>query len=184
MLKNVKKIGVIIVIAILFAFFAFSIVEVIMPQPDYRDYCRDIVPKRFVEAQNCAELDIPESEEDACFDLRGFFEYEYDAGGCPVSYECNTCQVELDEASKDFRFLGFLVTTILGVLAIIAGLYVRPKDEVIEWVFSGILIGGIISIFIGTTMYFSDMGRFLRPIVLLVEMALIILITWKTTHKK
>jgi len=184
MLKNVKKIGVIIVIAILFAFFSFSIVEVIMLEPDYRDYCRDIVPKRFVEAQNCGELDIPEVQEDACYDQRGFFEYKYDAQGCPVSYECNTCQVELDEASKEFRFVGFLVTTILGVIAIIAGLYVRPNEEVVEWVFSGILIGGIISIFIGTMMYFRDMGRFLRPIVLLGEMALIMLITWKTTRKK
>ena len=69
-------------------------------------------------------------------------------------------------------------------MAILVGLYSKGKEEVIEWIFSGILIGGILSIIFGTVSYFNDMGRFVKPIILIVELGLIILIALRTAKKR
>jgi hypothetical protein len=185
MLSYVKKFGTIIIIAILFTAFAFSIVDLIVESPDYGDIC-PMRPKALPRNINedCQQLEVPASFEESCYARNGYIEYTYDNEGCQESYECNTCHAEYSAAQKQHRKVGFYVTGILGVMAIIAGLYVRSKEEVIEWVFSGLLIGGIISIFIGTIMYFGDMDRFTRPVVLLVEMGLIIWIAIKTTRKE
>ena len=186
MLDKVKKYGIIIIIAILFATFAFSIVDVVMEEPDYEDYC-------FIEAKpivrdsgiKCPDFEVPEDSEVAeCQAKDGRIEYSHDKDGCVESYECNLCFGEYENAQKDHRLVGFIVTGILGVIAIIVGLYVKSKSEIVEGIYSGFLIGGIISITIGTMSYFPHMGRFIRPVVLLVEIILIVLIALKTATKK
>lgn len=187
MLFNVKKYGIIIIIAILLSLFAFSIVDLIEERPNYEDYCgSDIFPRKIVsDATNCPAINEPgELEERDCDNIEGDIEYTYNANGCAVSYECNTCRSGFEEASRGHRLLGFIVTSVLGVIAILIGLYSKGKEEVAEWIFSGILIGGILSVIFGTMSYFSDMGRFVKPIVLIVEFALIVLIALKTAGKK
>ncbi len=71
----------------------------------------------------------------------------------------------------------------MGIVAILFGLYMKTDQEVVEWVYSGILIGGIISVFIGTMMYFGDMNRFAKPIVLFFEIALVVWIAVKTSRR-
>jgi len=43
---------------------------------------------------------------------------------------------------------------------------------------------GILSIIFGTVSYFNDMGRFVKPIILIVELGLIILIALRTAKKR
>jgi hypothetical protein len=187
MLEKVKKFGIILTIAVLFAFFSFSIVDVVMESPEYEDFCgTDIRPVPVVpKAEECPFFEGPtELEEDDCDERKGRIEYKYDAQGCVQSYECNTCWTEYDEAGKQHRLVGFIVTSFLGIIAVLVGLYAKSKKEVVEWIYSGFLIGGIISIFIGTMSYFRDMGRFFKPIVFLIEIILIILIALKTASRK
>ncbi len=183
---NIKKYGTIIIIAVLFAFFSFSIVDLVVQQPVYSDYCTDTakpVPISRVTA-NCTDVPIPDSAKTACSRQDGYTDYKYDSSGCPQSYFCNTCSHEFDLAGQGYRKFGFIITGIFGVLAIMAGLYFRSKEEVVEWIFSGFLIGGILSVFIGTMTYFRDMGRFLKPVVLLIEMGLIIWIVLRMSKKQ
>ena len=69
-------------------------------------------------------------------------------------------------------------------MAVLVGLFARSKEEVVEWIYSGFLIGGILSIIFGTISYFGDMGRFVKPIVLIVELGLIIFIALRVGKKK
>ena len=39
MLEGVKKYGIIIIMAILFTLFCFSMVDVVIKEPNYNDYC-------------------------------------------------------------------------------------------------------------------------------------------------
>ncbi len=186
MLAHIKKYGIIIIIAILFAFFSFSIVDLVVEKPNYQDFCVDLakpVPM-FRETVNCTDIAVPDSASAECNGMGGYIDYTYDSSGCPKTYECNTCSREFDQAGQKHRKYGFMITGILGVLAIMAGLYIKSKDEVVEWIFSGFLIGGILSVFIGTMTYFQDMDRFLKPVVLLLEMGLIIWIALKISKKK
>lgn len=187
MIEKVKKIGIIIIIAILFALFSFSLVDLADEGPKYEDYCisknapfipvqKDLICKNITEPTN--------AQYETCNKQGGFIEYSYDGQGCPKSFECNTCNKLFEEAGKQHRFIGFLITTIMGVIAIIVGMYITSKKEVIGWIYSGILIGGMISVAIGTIMYFHDMGRFVKPFVLLVEIILIAWIAIRTYSKK
>ncbi len=187
MLEKTKKIGIIIVIAVLFSMFVFSLVDVVMESPEYENFCgaeeKPIRPlQKDLECPAFAESTSSERED--CGLRKGDIEYSYDELGCPISYECNTCRALYEDASKQHRLIGFIITSVLGLIAVIIGMYIKSKKDIVEWVFSGIIIGGIASIFIGTLEYFGDMGRFVRPFVLLAEMAMIIWVAIKTSKKK
>ena len=187
MLANVKKYGVIVIIAVLFALFSFSIVDLVKERPDYIDYCDEFEgPRKVVsDSSNCPVFNEPSDfERRSCNEGKGSISYTYDGSGCAIDWECNTCRGVYEEARKEHRLIGFIITSILGVVAILVGLYAKGKEEVVEWIFSGFLIGGILSIIFGTGSYFEDMGRFVKPIILLVEMGLIILIALKVSRKK
>ncbi|MAG08477.1 hypothetical protein CMO89_03315 [Candidatus Woesearchaeota archaeon] len=188
MLELVKKIAVIIVIATLYGFFSFSIVDMVIEEPDYEDFCPmkpAPVRRTISEEQECPSFIEPtEADFEDCNEREGDIQYLRDEFGCRESFECNTCRGVYEEAGKEHRLYGFIITSILGVLAIIISLYIKSKTDVVEWVFSGFLIGGIVSIFIGTISYFHDMGRFIKPFILLAEIALIIFIAVKTAMKQ
>jgi len=185
MLGKVKKYSVIIIMAILFTAFSFSIVDLIFPRPDYEDFCsqNSFIARPLEKGAECNVIDVPEQDLDDCNSRKGFIEYSYDSNGCPESYTCNTCTAELDEAGKDYRLKGFIITSIMAVIAIIIGLYVSSKMEVVEWIFSGFLIGGIMTLAFGTISYFRDMGRFVKPVILLCEMGIIIWIAVRIAIK-
>jgi hypothetical protein len=187
MLDKIKKIGVIIVIAILFSMFCFSLVDVAMERPNYSDYCDEKpVPLRPIQKDmECPALEEPSSLERAeCSKTDGNIEFNYDNSGCPVSYECNTCRGGYEEASENYRLIAFIISTLLGISAVIAGMYIKSDNEIVEWVYAGIVIGGIATIFIGTMQYFGDMGRFIKPFILLAVIALIIWVAVRTAKKK
>jgi len=125
-----------------------------------------------------------QAEIDNCTKQRGYIEYSYNSSGCPVSFNCNLCNALTEAASKNHKLIGFIITSIMGVSAVISGIYLKPIKEVIEWFYSGLVIGGVISIFIGTVSYFGDMGRFLKPFILLLEIVLIVWIAAKTYSDK
>jgi len=183
MLEFVKKYGVIAIIAVLFAFFSFSIVDLVMEEPQYSRYCEPIAKPIVAPNRNCTMEAPPEFMRD-CETQGGYVEFQYDSSGCAVSYICNTCYAKDEAARKQHRMIGFIVTSIMGLIAIIIGLYVRSKEDVVEWVISGLLIGGLITVFAGTVSYFGDMDRFARPVVLLLEIALIIFVAVKTSRRK
>tara|TARA_Y100000310_G_scaffold310020_1_gene354725 strand:+ start:4239 stop:4817 length:579 start_codon:yes stop_codon:yes gene_type:complete len=187
MLELVKKIAVIIVIAILYGFFSFSIVDMVIERPDYEDFCpMKAMPlrKAISEEQDCPSLIEPtEADYEDCNEREGDIQYLYDESGYRQSFECSTCRTLHEEANRKHSLYGFIITSILGVLAIIVGLYVKSKTDIVEGIFSGFLIGGIVSIFIGTATYFNYMDRFIKPFVLLAEIALIIFIAVKTAMK-
>lgn len=187
MLFNVKKYGLITIIAILFVLLSFSIVGVIQESPKYEDFCgNEFFPRKLADNNtSCPDFTEPSDLEiKECTEIKGNIEYKYNANGCAISYECNTCWNAFDTAGKEHRLLGFIVTSVLGVIAVLVGLYSKGKEEVVEWIFSGILIGGILSVLFGTVWYFNDMGRFIRPLVLIIEIGLIILIALKSSKKK
>jgi uncharacterized protein (DUF983 family) len=184
MLEKVKKFGIIIVMAILVAAFCFSIADVIVQRPDYNQVCPSVekpIPYQNKD-QACTAIKEPSEDEIMkCSEQKGFIEYKYNSVGCPTSFSCNTCSAKYEEVTKDYDLMVFAIVSILGVISIIAGMYVTSKNEVVEWVFSGILIGGIAAIFIATMSYFHQMSRFIKPVVLLVEMGLIIWVAVRTT---
>ncbi len=181
MFDVVKKIAVILTIAILYAVFSFSISDLLMPNPDYGEYCLNTGKYSYAQPVNKSICNFTEPSEQFtsnCTSNHGIIEYEYETN-CPIDYRCNTCSYYYDLAYRKHKRMGFYATTILGVLAVIAGLYVNFKKEVLGWIVSGFLIGGMLSIFSGTMSYYDYIESLMRVITIVLEIVLVILVAIK-----
>lgn len=170
-----KFVLLMLVVAVLFSVFSFSLGNAFYQQPEYEDFCSSRFIDKFP-GQNCSYVPVPVDVQRSCSQLGGFPEPVIGDDGCTVAYECNTCQVGLDAARERFNLVIFLFMSILGITAIVASLSLKTRQEVAEWIFNGFLLGGLISLFIGTVVYFDDAPRFLRPIIMFVELGIIIFI--------
>lgn len=184
-MADVRKILVIFLIGVLYAIFVQSLIEAIYPSPDYEDYCgRDSMPepmalKMGVAPQNCTAL----LEQIQC-DKGGNIEYTHDSNGCPISTFCNYCNVGLEKAQEQQRLVVFIVSSVMALIAIGIGLALPVKKNPLnEWIGTGFLLGGLITLFIGTIRYYADMTRILRPLVLLIELFIVIFLAYKKLKK-
>jgi len=134
-----------VIIAILFAIFVHSMVDVFIENPDYSDCSpRAIEP-------NMSE------------------KYEY-------NQSCYDAQNDIREKNELIRFL---VTTIVGVIAVIVGMYISIKEPVGMAIASGFLLGGLFSIFTGTLSGWGSISEIIRPIIILIEIVLVIWVAYK-----
>ena len=84
----------------------------------------------------------------------------------PTEY-CNaekSCREQYDEAMSFYNRNVFIVLVSLGMLSFIAGFFLIAVPAIS----SGLLFGGLFSIFIGNIRYWSDMSEYLRVVVLIV----------------
>jgi uncharacterized protein (DUF983 family) len=185
--EKMKKIGIILTIAILFSVFCFSLTESIITKPEYSDFCKneDYYVKSYTrDSENCSQFIGPNKDEiKNCSDINGRIAYSYDEYGCETEFRCETCSNEYDIARKNFEQWAFIICSIIGLVAVIVGLYIFSENTTIQSIYSGFMIGGIITIFFATIQYFSNMERFIKPIILFAEMALIIWVSLKTSNR-
>jgi hypothetical protein len=189
-MMDLRKILIIFIVAVLFTTLTFSVTWMINPSPKYDDYCRysaDYAKPMAVPAPqvNCTKIIEPsETEGKNCTDSHGYVEYTYDGSGCATKWKCNTCQYYFDEATKEHDYVLFLVASIMGVMAIALGLYMPiSKNAVNQWLSTGFMLGGLISLFTGTVIYFPELGRFVRPVVIFIELVIVVYIAYKKIEK-
>lgn len=181
-MTDVRKILVIFLIGILYAIFVQSMIEAIYSSPDYEDYCRYNMPepvKMGISPQNCTAL----VETIQC-DKGGMIQYIYDSNGCPNSTYCDYCSIGWEKAQEQYRLIVFIVSSAMALIAIGIGLVLPVKKNPLnEWIGTGFLLGGLITLFIGTIRYYEDMTRILRPIVMLIELGIVIFLAYKKLKK-
>ncbi|MFP4118060.1 MAG: hypothetical protein ACLFTR_03990 [Candidatus Woesearchaeota archaeon] len=181
-LDQLKKFAVIVTIGILFAVLAFSMSDLIVESPEYSDFCTDYHKPNLMPSpdEECEDpVEAPREFVEDCREKDGNVRYERDERGCPVDYECDTCSAEYNEAREDYQLISFTIVSLIGLAGIFSGIYKKPKDEVMSWLLSGFIIGGLASIFIGTITFFGSMDRFMRPIVIIAEIVLVVWLTMK-----
>jgi len=177
MIERLKKIGIVLTIAVLLTVFIFSLTNAIHPEPKYEDFCQELARPVKLTVDNCAEVETPT-------DCKGRIDYQYGSDGCPTEASCNMCYDGFDKANEKYRLVLFIVASVAGVLANLFGIFYRKKDPFWMLVRSGAIIGGLASLFIGTGIYYSDLGRYVRPIVILAELLLVILVAWWAINKR
>lgn len=138
-----------IVIAILTASFLFSVGYAAFVRPVYSDYCAQQPYKaNLTDAQIAAR----QAEQTACSD-----QYQH----------------ALDRTTNSV----FFVVAILGVLVTLGALVANPKRVSLRfYIVAGIVFGSIAAILIATMQDWSEMSRFVRPFVLLVEIVLVVFV--------
>ncbi|MFH1839789.1 MAG: hypothetical protein ABH849_01430 [Nanoarchaeota archaeon] len=140
---------IIFVIALLFAVFVFAAIDAVYPRPQYNDFCEE----KFVEPRLPDEQQIVEDQE---------------------------CRESYDAAREKYEQFVFYISAVLSLVAIFLGLYLPAHANTLnESIGSGFMLGGVFALFFGTIRSFSELGRFTRPIVILLELVLIIYIAYK-----
>ena len=152
---DIRKIIIILVIGALFAFFVNALIEAVYPSPEYDDYCEDFIRPYMLEEENV---------DDEAW---------------------KACQEEFDSANEKYNLVVFYVSIIFGLIAIIVGLYLpSEKDDLNQWVGSGFMLGGFFTLFVGTIRAYGDLHRVIRPIILLIELLIVIYVSYRKIGKK
>jgi len=152
---DIRKIIIILVIGALYAFFVNALVEAVYPSPDYDKYCGE-----FNKPYPLEEGDVDEAAWD-------------------------TCQAEYKDAQDKYNLVVFYVSVFFGLLAIIVGLILPThKDDLNQWIGSGFMLGGFFTLFVGTIRAYGTLDRFVRPITLLVELLIVIYVSYKKIGRR
>lgn len=185
-MDNLKQVPIIVGIAVLFTLFITLSIEAFYTSPKYEDFCnqnaaRPYLPKEVVPTQDqtkCKDVYItPESSE--CYNAGGFPDVDYNASGCPIYKSCNFCQRDFDSARKVHDRNVFFITAPLGIIAIIFGIYFG-----IDFIGSGFMFGGIATLFYGTVRYFGEADKYIRVLIILLELLILVWIGYKKLWPK
>lgn len=187
-MPDIRRILVIFVIAVLFTILVNVSIEAFYPEPQYDDYCEPNYPRPLPYKEpprTCDEFGIPQNLADSCSAQDGELQYKYDEYSCVSDVYCDFCNTKLQQDQQQYNLVVFIVSAIAGLAALILGFYLpQAKNVINEWVGSGFLLGGMLSIFVGTVRYFGDMGRYTRPVVILIELIIVIFLAYKKLGKK
>ncbi len=180
---DLRRVAIIFVIAILYAVLVNAIIGAFYPAPRYENFCkaRFYPEKPYIARQECPEYKEPTREElNKCAEEQGYPDYLYDANGCPIEYEgCNYCQRDYNNAQERYDLIFFIFSSILALVAIAIGLLLPTKNSLNEWIATGFMLGGLVTLFYGTAIYYRHLGRYLKPIVILLELLIVIYLAYK-----
>ena len=169
--KFTKWILAVAILIVLNLFFLYAI-NVFYPESKYEAYC----PREQVTV-------IPETQ-DECVAVGGAWTEgpnqklmrplphtenlsEDSFGYCDLSY---TCAKDYEKARSLYQRNVFVARVVLGVFSLLLGFYLTAHAPVSL----GFLLGGILSLIIGTAGYWSEMQDYLRVVVLGVALAVLI----------
>jgi len=181
---DIRKIIIIFVVGLLFSVLVFSVIEAVYPEPKYEDFCKEKFMERAApvikEASDCKDLEVTKENIDACEEEHGVIAYDYDSRGCAIDFECNTCNYELENSREKHSQYVFYISAFLALVAIFIGLYLPAEANTLnEWIGTGFMLGGTFALFFGTMSSFRFLDRFIRPIIILLELTLVIFIAYK-----
>ena len=100
--------------------------------------------------------------------------YEYDENGCQVAKECTFCQQDYNKARNIYFRNVFIISGIVGIIAIIIGAVLNIMS-----VSAGLFGGGVLTIIYGTTNYWSELADWARFIILGIALAVLIYLGYK-----
>ena len=192
---ELKKVALTIGIAVIFALFIVFFVEAVYEQPKYEDFCNQTYfgmrydpyyqtqePKAVGSVNtNCTALVFNQTFHNSCGASKGYVDFNYDEKGCPTEAFCEYCSKNFNDANEIYTKNIFWISAIVGLIAIIAGLYLPKRIDAIA---SGFIFGGIILLLQGTVRVFGNLGKWERVIVLGIELILLIWIGYKKVTEK
>ena len=171
---TLKENAITVAIAVLFTTLVLVSIDAFYPRPEYSQFCKSssIVKPVPMKQINCSYSQSP--AEQICWQDGGMAEYNYTDDGCTVYLSCSYCSKDFTEAEKRYTNNIFLIIAPLGAIAIILGVFYT-----IEFLGSGFMFAGIILMFYGTVQNFSELNKFIKVVVVFLELILVIFIAYK-----
>jgi len=155
-----------IAIALVFVFFVGYGIETFSPSPEHNDFCPDNLYE-FKSEKPCLEADGQWEKYENFGEENGPKEKGY----CRESKECQDAY-NLAESKQDK--IVFIVAAIIGLIAIIASVFLHKKT-----VGAGIGAGGVILIIYGTLRYWQHANDLLKFVLLGIALTILVLVGYK-----
>jgi len=184
--KNIVLAISIVVILSMFLHYGFSTFK---KAPLYEDFCNEtyryqtkpVIEPYDQQMQRCGDVyNGPEVQN--CYQQKGNPTFKYDnLTKCDAFDTCDFCNTLFQEQNDRYQRNVFIITALVGIAAIIFGMYFG-----IAFMSGGFLFGGILTLAAGTIRYFAagHVDRYLRMIVLFVEILILIWIGYKKVVRK
>ena len=176
-------------IAIIFVLFVGFGIAAFYKAPKYEDFCSRMMqperpyPERIYKETNatsCNRIEVKNYEfEQDCISKKGEVIYAPDENGCRVAKECSFCNKEFRDRMNVYNRNVFIVSGIIGIVAIIIGTILNLVS-----VSAGLFGGGVMTIIYGTVRYWSELADWARFIILGIALAVLIWIGYKKLNKK
>jgi len=165
-IKRAKQFGLAIAITLVFVLLVATGINTFYPAPDY-ERCYERFPPEI------SKCDLLENESDrlTCFEERR-------SGSVKESEEMRQCEEDNRAIRSVYNRNVFIVMLIAGIIAALIGFYLE-----VAGVSLGLIYGGILSVFIGTVIFWSDMQEYLRFVLLIFVLALLIWFGYKKIKK-
>ncbi len=192
---DIRKFGITIAVAILTAIFIYATADAFAgAEPEYNDCWRNRISvdggssvpvKGYYQGGevNCTPPPMDIAARDACTQDKGDYFGIQGQDGCVASYECSYCNRDYNDEQEQRKLVIFYVSILLGLVFIVIG-FLLPLGTIHEWVGLGFIFGGVIGLFIGTVAYWSNLERWLRPLVIALELAVVLFIVYKRMAKE
>lgn len=175
---DIRQYAIILTLAILVSIFAFSFAEVFTSEPEYPDICTEsqdnerpyqVAPR---DSNMCENASEPSQQLiDSC---PGRLNLNYNT----CEYDCNCYEITQDNREQNEQLI-FWVAIVLAGVAIVTGMLLPSSNPLNQWVGTGVIIGGVITLFVATIRYWSELDKYARPVVIAIEIAIVLWLTYK-----
>ena len=189
-----KRVLLAVSIAIVLALFVGYGINSFYHPPRYENFCNETqyYPEpvklyqgtgQLLVAENCTtickQMYPPKELQQSCTSSVGYIKENHDDLGCITSFRCETCQVEFDKVDEHYNRNVFIITSIVGLLALIVGGVLLS----VEGVSAGIMGGGILTIIYGTIRFWTNLPDYGRFTILGIVLAVLIWVGYKKIKK-
>ncbi len=173
---SLKEAAITIGILVLFSALVLVTIDAFYERPKYETFCTAYYPEKVPVRTQLPdeECNVDYTKENECNSQGGFGKYEVNETGCRYFTECDFCNKDYDEAVRKYNDNMFVILAIIGAIAIIFGVYYK-----IEFIGTGFMFSGIFLMLFGTIQNFSQFNKFVRVLVVALELALVIFIAYK-----
>lgn len=172
-------------IAIVFILFVAFGIQAFYKSPMYENFCKASMDAPYRPYMDTLPVDSNKTAcnaiylknrdyEKSCIDRKGMVVYDTDEKGCTFAKECSLCRKEYDDSTDVYNRNVFIISSIVGLLAALAGAMLKLTS-----VSSGLLGGGVLTIIYGTIAYWSELADWARFIILGITLAILIWIGYK-----
>lgn len=191
-MADIKQIAIIVGIAVIFTAFIIVAIEAFYESPMYDKYCnetfakpvpvypekRHYYPGEFPINETCQKV-YPEQDIQKCYNEEGQPLLKSDEKGCLIFDKCDYCSKLYNQAVKKHSNISFVILALIGIIAIIFGVLFK-----IEFIGSGFMYGGIAVLFYATMRFLGEQNKYIRVIILFIELLIILWIGYKKLYKK
>ncbi|HLC54552.1 MAG TPA: hypothetical protein VJK07_02885 [Candidatus Nanoarchaeia archaeon] len=157
-------------------------IEAFYPSPQYDEFCRgqqgyyaEPVPKTIRAGVNCTINPSPQQQDVCARDGGNLVADTYDANGCALTFKCDMCNKEFNDAQKVHSQKVFIISIIAGIITLLLGYAILTTEPV----GSALMASGVGALVYGSIRNWQNLSNIWKFLLLLTALILLIWIAFK-----